>query len=107
MSAKTLVPAQPPSTTRQVLRDPRPGELVRVAPGSRLEVRFRRRGLGLSRWQVADRPAHLLPLDAGDHAFCFLVFHPGAHGPHPLRLVRRRIDRAESPEVRDLLVEVG
>lgn len=90
-----------------VLRDPRPGELVRVPAGSRLEVRFRRRGLGLSRWQVEDRPGHLLPLRSDDHGFCFLVFRSGTGGPAPLRLVRRRVDRVESPEFRDLLVQVG
>ena len=91
----------------RILRDPKAGEVVRVAPGSRLELRFRRRGLGLSRWQVEDRPAHLLPLEEGDHGFHFLVFRGEAEGPQPLRLVRSRVDRPGSSEVRDLVVLVG
>ena len=78
-----------------------------MSAGSRLEVRFRRRGLGLSRWQVADRPAHLLPLHEGDHGFHFLVFQGQEQGPQPLRLVRSRVDRPGSREVRDLVVLVG
>ena len=93
--------------THRILRDPKPGEVVRVPAGSRLEVRFRRRGLGLSRWQVEDRPAHLLPLAEGDHGFHFLVFRGDQAGPHPLRLVRKRVDRPGSGEVRDLVVLVG
>jgi hypothetical protein len=93
--------------THRILRDPKPGEVVRVPAGSRLEVRFRRRGLGLSRWQVEYRPAHLVPLQEGDHGFHFLVFRGDHEGPHPLRLVRSRVDRPGSGEVRDLVVLVG
>lgn len=94
--------------THRILRDPKPGEVVRVPAGTRLEVRFRRRGLGLSRWQVEDRPAHLFPLAEGDHGFDFLVFRGDEAGrPHPLRLVRRRVDRPGPGEVRDLVVLVG
>ena len=89
-----------------VLRDPKPGEVVQLSAGTHLEVRFRRRGLGLSRWQVEDRPAHLLSLEEGDHAFQFLVFS-GAATEQPLRLVRRRLDRPGPTEVRDLTVVVG
>lgn len=95
------------TTTHRILRDPKPGEVVQVPAGSRLEVRFRRRGLGLSRWQVEDRPAHLLPLEVGSHDFHFLVFHGDRAGTHPLRLVRSRVDRPGSSEVRDLVVLVG
>ncbi|HEU5036127.1 MAG TPA: hypothetical protein VFT70_03925 [Nocardioides sp.] len=94
-------------TQHRILRDPRPGEVVRLPAGSRLEVRFRRRGLGLSRWQVEDRPAHLVPLSVDDHGFDFLVFQGEDDRPRPLRLVRRRVDRPGSSEVRDLLVQVG
>jgi hypothetical protein len=94
------------STRHHVLRDPRPGEVVRLPAGTQLEVRFRRRGLGLSRWQLADRPGHLVPLEEGDHAFRFLVF-TGPDRAHRLRLVRSRVDRSEPPEVRDLTVLVG
>ena len=91
----------------RILRDPKPGQVVRLPAGSRLEVRFRRRGLGLSRWQVEDRPAHLVPLVEGDHGFHFLVFQGQDDRPQPLRLVRSRVDRPGSGEVRDLLVSVG
>jgi hypothetical protein len=90
----------------RVLRDPKPGQVVRVPPGGRLEVRFRRRGRGLSRWQVEDRPAHLVPLVETDHGFHFLVFQGPDDRPQPLRLVRRRIDRPGYGEVRDVLVAV-
>ncbi|WP_395658060.1 hypothetical protein [Nocardioides sp.] len=95
------------ATPHRILRDPKPGELVRIPPGGRLEVRFRRRGLGLSRWQVELRPAHLVPLEVGDHGFHFLAFRGAADDPQPLRLVRSRVDRPGSGEVRDLLVQVG
>lgn len=94
------------TTRHHVLRDPKPGQLVRLAAGSRLEVRFRRRGLGLSRWEVEDRPAHLVPLEVGDHGFYFLAFRGSGDRPEPLRLVRSRVDRPGSGEVRDLLVQV-
>lgn len=93
-------------TPYRILRDPKPGQVVRLPAGSRLEVRFRRRGLGLSRWQVEDRPAHLVPLVEGDHGFHFLVFQGQDDRPQPLRLVRSRVDRPGSGEVRDLLVSV-
>jgi hypothetical protein len=95
------------TSTHRILRDPKPGEVVRVPAGSRLELRFRRRGLGLSRWQVEHRPAHLLPLEVGDHDFHFLVFRGDSDAPQPLRLVRRRVDRPGSGEIRDLVVLVG
>lgn len=91
----------------QVLQDPQPGHVLTVTPGTRLAVKFRRRGLGLSRWQLVDRPGHLLPLEEGDHGFVFLVFGPDDTDPRPLRLVRRRIDRAGYDEVRDLVVLVA
>lgn len=94
-------------TPHHILRDPKPGEVVRIPAGGRLEVRFRRRGLGLSRWQVEELPAHLVPLEVGDYGFHFLAFHGAATGPQPLRLVRSRVDRPGSGEVRDLLVQVG
>ncbi|GAA4372751.1 hypothetical protein [Nocardioides caricicola] len=89
------------------LQDPQPGHVLTVQPGTRLEVKFRRRGLGLSRWQVVDRPPHLVPLEEGDHGFLFLVFGGEHTGEQPLRLARRRVDRAGSDEVRDLVVRVG
>ena len=94
-------------SARHVLQDPRPGEVLTVAPGTRLELKFRRRGLGLSRWQVVDLPGHLVPLEEGDHTFLFLVFGGDGATERPLRLVRRRVDRLGDGEVRDLIVRVG
>ena len=70
-------------------------------------MRFRRRGLGLSRWQVVDRPGNLLPLEEGPHGFLFLVFDADATEDQPLRLVRQRVDRSGPGEVRDLTVRVS
>ncbi|MFC7495528.1 MULTISPECIES: hypothetical protein [unclassified Nocardioides] len=96
-------------TTVHVVHDPQPGEQLSVPAGSRLAVRFRRRGLGLSRWQVLDRPGYLLPLEEGPHGFLFLVFDAAVDGTpdeQPLRLVRRRVDRSGPGEVRDLVIRV-
>ena len=90
-----------------VLQDPQPGHVLTVSPGTRLAVKFRRRGLGLSRWHLEDRPGHLLPLEEGDHGFVFLVFDLHDTDDRPLRLVRRRVDRQGSDEVRDLVVLVA
>ena len=88
-----------------VLADPESGAVVRLPVGTRLELTFQRRGLGLSRWQVEDRPGHLVPLEQGDHGFQFLVFSDQG-SRHPLRLVRSRPDRPGRTEVRDLTVLV-
>ena len=95
------------STAVQVVQDPQPGQHLVVPAGTRLAVRFRRRGLGLSRWQVVDRPGNLLPLEEGPHGFLFLVFDADATEDQPLRLVRNRIDRSGPGEVRDLTVRVS
>ena len=60
-------------------RTRRPVRCCAVEPGTRLEVRFRRRGLGLSRWQVVDRPGTWCRWQEGDHGFLFLVFDGDAH----------------------------
>lgn len=99
------VMTRPAST--HVLQDPPPGHVLRVSPGARVAVRFRRRGLGLSRWHLVDRPGHLVPLEEGDHGFVFLVFGGQGADDRPLRLVRRRVDRAGAEEFRDLIVLVG
>lgn len=95
------------STAVHVIQDPQPGQHLVVPAGSRLAVRFRRRGLGLSRWQVVDRPGYLLPLEEGPHGFLFLVFDADATEDQPLRLVRQRVDRSGPGEVRDLTVRVS
>jgi hypothetical protein len=100
-----------PVTTKpaslHVVQDPQPGHVLTVSPGTRLAVKFRRRGLGLSRWHVVDRPGHLVPLEEGDHGFVFLVFGDEGTDDRPLRLVRRRVDRPGFDEFRDLTVLVG
>ena len=95
------------STAVHVIQDPQPGQHLVVPAGSRLALRFRRRGLGLSRWQVVDRPGNLLPLEEGPHGFLFLVFDADATEDQPLRLVRQRVDRSGPGEVRDLTVRVS
>ena len=95
------------TTPVHVIQDPQPGQHVVVPAGARLAVRFRRRGLGLSRWQVVDRPGNLLPLEEGPHGFLFLVFDADATEDQPLRLVRHRVDRSGPGEVRDLTVRVS
>ena len=97
-----------PSTAVRLVQDPAPGTTVTVVPGQRLALRFRCRGLGLSRWHVLDRPDFLLPLDEGPHGFLFLVFdHDGdGEGAGPLRLVRRRVDRSGAGELRELAVRL-
>jgi hypothetical protein len=85
-----------------VVCDPRPGTIVELEPGSQLGIRFRR-GLGESRWHIADQPGHLLPLTQGGHEFQFLVFGTG-EGPQTLRLERRHPDREFVHEVCEVLV---
>lgn len=103
----TPAPARPTRRTPvHVVHDPQAGLQLSVPAGCRLAVRFRRRGLGLSRWQVAERPGYLLPLEEGPHGFLFLVFDTGDLTEKPLRLVRRRVDRSGPGEVRDLTIRV-
>ena len=72
--------------------------MLEVEAGTRLELQFRRRGLGLSRWHVEDRPSHLVPLHEDDHAFLFLVFRDDGPRPGPLRLVRAQ-ERRRGPDL--------
>ena len=91
-----------------VLTDPESGQVLEVEAGTRLELQFRRRGLGPSRWHVEDRPSHLVPLREDGHGFTFLVFRDDDRGPAALRLVRSRGDDSSGPfEVRDLTVLVS
>jgi hypothetical protein len=84
-----------------VVEDPAAGQVVALAAGSRLELRFRRRLSGGS-WQVTARPGHLVPLVEESHALTFLVF--SGPGEVPLRLVRHRDAQTEPCEVRELRV---
>ena len=95
------------STAVHVIQDPQPGQHLVVPAGTRLAVRFRRRGLGLSRWEVVDRPGNLLPLEEGPHGFLFLVFDADATADQPERLLAGRVDRSGPGEVRDLTVRVS
>ena len=85
-----------------VLTDPRPGTVVELAAGSQLAVRFRP-PLGASRWRVAARPPHLVPLAEGGSGFQFLVFG-GPDGTTPVRFERRHPERDIAHEVCELLV---
>lgn len=99
----------PQQISRHVLEDPPSGEVIDAGVGSCVRLSFRRR-VGGSRWQVADRPAHLVPIEENGHDFAFLVFgpegSPGGGAGGTLRLVRQRTGRPESPEVRHLTVVV-
>lgn len=96
--------------SRHVLEDPASGQVIDAGVGSCVRVSFRRH-LGDSRWQVLDRPAHLVPIEENGHDFAFLVFGPEqpALGPvgSTLRLVRQRSGRPDSSEVRCLTVTVS
>ncbi len=88
-----------------VVHDPAPGHVIEVPAGSRLQLVFARRGLGLSQWRVETRPGHLVSLSEDSHDFCFLVFDTHADHPEPLRLVRYRPDGEDTvSDVRDILV---
>ncbi len=93
-----------------VLDDPVTGQVVEAPVGSCLRLRLRR-SLGASRWQVAERPSYLVPIEGGGHDLVFLVFGP-PEGDGPgvgatLRLVRHLSGRPDSPDVRELTVVVG
>jgi hypothetical protein len=86
-----------------VVEDPAAGQVVELAPGSQLQLRFRRRFSG-GAWQVIGRPGHLVPLVEEGHEMTFLVFGGGETHDAPLRLVRHRDAQAEPCEVRELMV---
>ena len=90
-----------------VLTEPASGQVIDLPVGACLELKFRRPRLGLSQWHVEDRPPHLVPLQDTGHGFRFLVFGGSEGGAGALRLVRRRTERAELCEVRDLTVLVS
>jgi hypothetical protein len=99
------------STVHHVLSDPKSGDVVQLPAGTHLQLTFRRRGLGSNEWRVAERPAHLMPLREVGADLQFLVFSSAlcsAGGvERPLRLVRRRTDRPDTTEVRDVTVLVA
>ncbi|MEZ5096098.1 MAG: hypothetical protein R2731_08185 [Nocardioides sp.] len=100
-----------------VLLDPPTGKLVRLRAGGTLELRFRR-GMSRNRWQVVERPGHLVPLtrpgdpdshassEDGGWALRFLVFHGGEGRPVPLRLELTRDGLDRPVDVRRLRVVV-
>jgi hypothetical protein len=85
-----------------VLRDPRPGTIIELAPGSHLAVTFRR-GIGASSWHVTELPGHVLLLAERGHEFQFLVFGH-QDGAVPVRFERRHPEREMAHEVCELLV---
>lgn len=84
------------------LADPRPGTVVKLAPGSRLCLRLRSR-LGPSRWYVAAQPGNLLSLAKEESELSFLFF---AGAPATLRLERRQPSTEIVREVCELRIEV-
>jgi hypothetical protein len=85
-----------------VIRDPRPGTIIELAPGSHLAVTFRR-GIGASCWHVTALPGHVLLLADRGHEFQFLVFGH-QDGSVPVRFERRHPEREIANEVCELLV---
>jgi len=104
------VAAQQQRISRHVLKDPATGQVVDAGVGSWVQVSFRR-GIGASRWRVAERPPYLVPIEENGHDFSFLVFGPSGPDQGPsartLRLERRRTGRPDAPEVRCLTVTVS
>jgi hypothetical protein len=84
------------------VRDPRPGTIVELSPGTQLAVSFRR-GIGASRWQVTGLPGHVLLLSERSHDFQFLVFSCEDDSV-PVRFERRHPDHEIAHEVCELLV---
>lgn len=89
-------------TQVHVISDPASGQVLDVPVGTRLAVKFERRGLGESRWRIAERPAYLVPLSEEGFSFDFVVFEGEAAAP--LRLERFRPDRAGTSDERELYV---
>ncbi len=89
-------------TNVHVISDPRSGQVLQAAVGSRLAVTFARRGLGTSRWRIAERPAYLVPIAEEGFSFNFVVFD--GEEPAPLRLERYRPDREGTTDERELYV---
>lgn len=89
-------------TTVHVISDPHSGQVLDVPVGARLAVTFARRGLGQSRWRIAERPSYLVPIAEEAFAFDFVVFEGGDAAP--LRLERFRPDREGTSDERELYV---
>jgi hypothetical protein len=85
------------------LTDPRPGTVVTLAAGSRLNLRLRS-GLVSSRWYVAAQPGNLLLVVREESELSFLVFDGTAA---TLRLERRLAKGDVVGEVCEVRVEVG
>lgn len=89
-------------TQVHVISDPRSGQVLDVPVGARLAVKFARRGLGQSRWRIAERPSYLVPLSNEGFDFEFVVFE--GEDAAPLRLERFRPDRDGTTDERELYV---
>lgn len=85
------------------LTDPRPGTVVTLAAGSRLNLRLRS-NLVHSRWYVAAQPGNLLLVVREESELTFLVFDGAAA---TLRLERRMARGDVVGEVCEVRVEVG
>lgn len=89
-------------TQVHVISDPASGQVLDVPVGTRLAVKFERRGLGESRWRIAERPSYLVPLSEEGFSFDFVVFE--GEDAAPLRLERFRPDREGTSDERELYV---
>lgn len=103
MTVTMTRPRTAPQTDRIMLvSDPSPGTVVELNPGAQLGLRFHK-GLGASRWHIAELPAYLLPLSQDGHEFQFLVFGcTGSSGV--LRMERRHPEREFVHEVCELRI---
>jgi len=81
------------------LTDPRPGTVVTLAAGSRLDLRLRS-----GRWYVASQPGNLLLVLHEESELSFLVFDGAAA---TLRLERRLSRGDVVGEVCEVRIEVG
>jgi hypothetical protein len=93
---------QTSTDTIQILtvKDPAAGDLVEIAAGNRLDVRFSGSGL-VSHWEVVARPCNLVPLALGRTSFSFLAFRSDV----PVQeLVLRRAGGVRAGETRTLRV---
>jgi len=85
------------------LTDPRPGTVVTLAAGSRLDLQVRS-GLVNSRWYVATQPGNLLLVVREESELSFLVFD----GPPATLRLERRLSRGDVVgEVCELRIEVS
>ena len=81
------------------LKDPAAGDIVEIAAGNRLDVRFS--GPVASHWELVERPCNLVPLAVRRRSFSFLAFRSD-EPVHELVLRRSGVRGGETRVVRVL-----